>query len=398
MNSRKDDICDPKFNNLPLPNTSTQGSGGQPSEHPYGGSKGEPMGMPDSVKKQASRADEILKKILADQDPPPAVPQPAPANTPPVVAPGEPTPIPPIEPVIPPAPAPTEPPVVPPQPAPAKCEDCSKAEHKYSVLQGKYDKEVPRLTYRIAFLENQIDDMKRQVDSRGVELVQPGAPAPGTTSAPPLTSTTIGETLRNSTDEKLKGFRENFPDVFEFVASAVDMAAHKASADTETRLKAVEQKSAKTAQDEFLDIMNKDVPEWQSICQEDPKWVQWLNQSDRYSAKKRLDLLREASAGFNAGVVVNMLNDFKEEMGMGSVPVSEPTTPTPPAQPVFVAPPSGPSQTPSAPAQAEFISRSFIDQFYQDVVKGKYRGRDKEEKAIKAKIDTAVSKGLILNK
>jgi hypothetical protein len=220
---------------------------------------------------------------------------------------------------------------------------------------------------------------------------------PGNTSAPPLTSTTIGETLRHSTDEKLKGFRENFPDVFEFVASAVDMAAHKTAADTETRLKAVEQKSAKTAQDDFLDTMNKDVPDWQSICQEDPKWVQWLNQSDRYSAKKRLDLLREASAGFNAGVVVNMLNDFKKEMSVGNAPSPEPIIPTPP-QPVFVTPPSGSSQPPPAPAQAEFITRSFIDQFYQDVVRGKYRGREKEEKAIKAKIDTAVSKGLILNK
>jgi hypothetical protein len=362
------------------------------------------MGLPNDIQKQVDAADAIQKQIQAAQDQPPAAPTP-PVNTPPataIVAPVTPTPTPPIELVTPPpavavpAPAPPEP-VVPPQPAPVACADCSKWEHKYSVLQGKYDKEVPRLTYRIAFLENQIDDMKRQVETRGVEPITSTASMPGTPGAPPPISTSIGETLRHSTDEKLKGFRENFPDVFEFVASAVDMAAHKTAADTETRLKAVEQKSAKTAQDDFLDTMNKDVPDWQSICQEDPKWVQWLNQSDRYSPKKRLDLLREASAGFNAGVVVNMLNDFKKEMSVGNAPSPEPIIPTPP-QPVFVTPPSGPSQPPPAPAQAEFITRSFIDQFYQDVVRGKYRGRDKEEKAIKAKIDTAVSKGLVLNK
>lgn len=361
------------------------------------------MGMPDSVKEQVEKAGEIQKQIQAAQDQPPAAPTP-PVNTPPtpvVVTPVTPMPTPPIEPVTPPpgvevpAPVPVAP--VPPQPAPAKCENCSKAEHKYDVMAGKYDKEVPRLTYRIAFLENQIDDMKRvQADLPVGIPAQSGASAPGTAVTIP-SQTTIGETLRHSADEKLKSFRENFPDVFEFVASAVDMAANKATTDTEARLKAVEQKSAKTAQDEFLDTMNKDVPEWQSICQEDPKWVQWLNQSDRYSAKKRLDLLKEASAGFNAGVVVNMLNDFKKEMGMGNPPSPQPIIPTPP-QPVFVTPPSGPSQPPHAPAQAEFITRSFIDQFYQDVVHGKYRGRDKEEKAIKAKIDLAVSKGLILNK
>ena len=359
------------------------------------------MGLPKEVKKQADKANDILKKILADQDQPPAEPQPTPpVNTPPIVAPVEPTPPPPIEPVTAPpvvatpAPAPPEP-VVPPQTTPPTCAECSKWEHKFSVLQGKYDKEVPRFTYRIAFLENQIDDLKRQLDARNAEPVPPVASAPGV--AVVGSGTSIADMLKNSTDEKIKSYRENFPDVFEFVISAVDMAAQKAVTETENRLRAVEQKSLKAAQDEFIAIMNKEVPDWQEICQKDPNWIQWLSQPDRYSSRNRLDLLKEASAGFNAKAIVNMLKDFKTETGSAQ-PLPQPIPQTPPQQPVFVAPPSGPAQPPPATPQAEFIARSFIDQFYQDVVRGKYKGRAKEKEAIQAKIDRAISKGLILDK
>jgi len=349
------------------------------------------MGVPDSIKKQVDLAEAIQKQIVSGQNPPAdPVPQ---ANTPPVVSvvtPLGPASVTPPGTVIEPPPeAPAIPePVAPIPQSPAPCENCSKQEHKYSVLQGKYDKEVPRLTYRIAFLENQIDDLKRQVAEPTASLASPNTMSAAMNSA-------IGEMLRNSTDEKTKTFRENFPDMFEFVANAADMIAGKTIQQTEKRLESVEQRNAVSAQEKFLTELGSKVPGWETICQEDPNWPVFLNAVEPYSGKKKLDLLKDASQMWNYSTVINLLKDFQKEFGTGTHPPSNPLTPTPPPT---VFPPSGHAAAlTSTGAQPEYIARGFISQFYQDVARGAYRGRVAEEKAIKAKIDQAVAKGLILN-
>lgn len=364
------------------------------------------MGVPESVQKQADRAEEIQKQIIPGQNLP-AAPA-APVNTPPVVpaaTPAEPVPATPPGPVpvtlpvatvVDPTPAPVTPtPAEPIIPVPAKCENCSKLEHKYSVLQGKYDKEVPRLTYRIAFLENQIDEAKRQIDAKPNDPA--AAPSPAASPAP---GSAIGEMLRNSTDEKVKTFRENFPDMFEFVANAADMIAGKTIQQTEKRLEGVEQRNAVSAQEKFVAELASKVPGWQKLCQEDPNWPVFLNGSEIYSGKKKLDLLKEASQSWNASVVVNLLKDFQKEFNVGNAPLPNPSTPTPPTPPAPVFPPSGPSSAPALPggAQPEYFTRSSINQFYQAVRRGEYCGREKEQQDIDARIMAATAKGMIVDR
>jgi hypothetical protein len=137
---------------------------------------------------------------------------------------------------------------------------------------------------------------------------------------------------------------------------------------------------------------------------QDPNWSMWLGQKDRYSPKKRLDLLKEANQSLDAEAVTNLLDDFKADMARaGNPPASVPlisVTPTPPAVP-FVTPPSGPGSAPAnlnAPGGPEPVARSFIQQFYQDKIRGRYKGQDAEVAKIQAKIDAAISSGRVLNK
>ena len=122
----------------------------------------------------------------------------------------------------------------------------------------------------------------------------------------------------------------------------------------------------------FLDTLALKIPGWASLGQ-DPAWSAWLSQKHRYSSKSRLEVLKEAYAALDAEAIVNLVKDFRLSQGL------------PPSTPV------GSRQV------AEGVTRSFIRQFSQDVIRGRYRGREKERMVIQAKIDNAIAAGKVLN-
>lgn len=371
--------------------------------------------LPKNVQAQKDRAEELLKKLVAGQDPlavPPAV------NTPPAPAtPPEPPANPPVnppavtpEPPATPAPVTPEPPAQPPAPLvtppspPAPVDDPNSEtwKNRYEVLKGKYDAEVPRYAYRVQYLENQIADLQGQINAlRSAPPASPGTTPPGVPPTPPVATTTfIADSIKN--DERFKPFRENFPDVFDMVLQVVDVAGTKLHQETAQKLTALESNSAQDRQVKFAAALNTKHPGWQTMGQ-DPNWAMWLSQKDRYSPRKRLDLLKEANQSLDYETVINLLDDFKADMAKAgnssALSPSTPVTPAPPAVP-FVTPPSGPGSPPANlnPQGPETVTRSFINQFYQDKVRGKYKGREKEADAIEAKINAATQAGRILNK
>ena len=145
-----------------------------PSEDPLGSLQGETkMGrLPKNIEEKARKADELIKKFQGqNKSEPPAVP-PA-VNTPPAPATPEPPANPPVDnPPVPAQPVPATVTTAPPAPAqepvtpsPAPCAECAKWQQKFSVLQGKYDAEVPRYASRVFYLENQIVDLNGQINA-----------------------------------------------------------------------------------------------------------------------------------------------------------------------------------------------------------------------------------------
>ncbi|MCZ7404495.1 MAG: hypothetical protein O8C67_06140, partial [Candidatus Methanoperedens sp.] len=246
-------------------------------------------------------------------------------------------------------------------------------------MQGKYDAEVPRYAYRVQYLENQVQDLTGQI-----EALKSTPATPPTSPATPATS--IADVLKNSTDEKMKSFRDNFPDVFEGMTQIVNLMEGQIRQDTDRKLSALESHSVQDRQTKFAKAMNDKHLGWSTMGQ-DLNWAMWLSQKDRYSPKRRLDLLKDANASLDSEAVINLIDDFKAEMAKaGIAPATPPLTPAPVAPTVpFVAPPSGPSPAPPMnPPPQDAVTRSFINQFYQDKVRGKYKGRDEEIKKIQA--------------
>jgi hypothetical protein len=360
--------------------------------------------LPRAVEEQGKRADELLKQFGVTQNPPVAAPTPTPGITDPNAAP-QPNPQPapddpnqyvnPDQPDSAVQPAPQEP-VTPqtPQPAPQPCAECEKNKQRYTTLQGKYDAEVPRLTYRIQYLENQIADLSAQavraVDTKPatVTVTAPATPAPSVFS----------EALKSSENPAIKNFKENFPDVFGPLTQILDDFGNQITKKSDEKIASIEKTNADTKQEVFSKAIANAHPDWQIVCQGDPRWAIWLNKTDPYGLSK-LMALRSASAKFDPQVVINLLSDFKKEMAVAS---AQPVIPAQDPRLSQVAPGSGPQGSGTVIGAGdkgpEPVARSFIQKFAQDVTTGKYRGKEAEMNAIQAKIDAAVSAGKILNK
>jgi hypothetical protein len=128
------------------------------------------MALPAAVQKQVAQADDLIKKLGLDKaaeakdQPPPAAPS-APVTAP---APAAQTPAQAATPDA--APAAEPPPPPPPPPA----EDW---EHKYRVLQGKYNSEVPRLSGQVSSLQAQLDELTAKMED-----MRKAAPPPAPTN------------------------------------------------------------------------------------------------------------------------------------------------------------------------------------------------------------------------
>ena len=368
-------------------------------EDPQGlAKKGSNMALPQAVQAQLDRANQLWAQEHPAQPPQPAAapaPGTVPGNT-------DPTPLPAaVAPVI--EPAPVTPPVTPPVAAPTPPVEDWKL--KYEVLQGKYNAEVPRYAYRVAFLENQVESLSKEIGNLKLQLASPQPPAqPGASATPaaiPQASGKMSEVLKNSTDEKIKTFKDNFPDIFEAIGIVADQMVTTIRTESDTKMKAIEQVGAKNAQTAFFEALNQDAPGWQQMCQTDPNWPVWLGVIEDYTGKLRLELLKEASTRFDAKAVLKMLRDFRTAYPTQPVVapvVANPNPPAPPASPgaAFVGPPSAPSAGSPPVNSPETITRKFVSDFYLDVAKGRYRGRDAERITIEAKINRANIEGRIV--
>lgn len=162
----------------------------------------------------------------------------------------------------------------------------------------------------------------------------------------------------------LKSFREDFPDIYAGLAAMV-------KAETESRIGPIERTMLEGKREAFDKALDSAVPGWRTMGQ-DPQWAVWLG--GQHYGKTRLQFLQEASANFDAEAVINLIRDFRLSQGS------------------LARPPANPRHS-----QEGAVTRSFIKAFYDNLSRGKYRGREKEKEAIQARIDRAIAAGKVLN-
>lgn len=279
--------------------------------------------LPKNVRAQIERANQIVADMNKPPDPP-ADPAAVVPPAPPAAA----TP-------TPPTPPPPEPPPAPPPP--------DTMEHKYKVLQGKYNAEVPRLQQRVGAQENEIRDLKQQLlnqQSLLASLSAARAPAPPLApAASPLTPEEIKEFGPDLIDVIGRVAKSTLLPEIESRVKPVQARVERTEQATKTATEAVQ----RTAYEKMLDLLQHEVPNFRQVNGE-PGFISWLQQADPYAGRLREDLLQEAYKANDGPRVVAFFKGY----------LAENAATTPPA------PPAPPAPPPAAVAEAQRTMESLV--------------------------------------
>jgi len=318
--------------------------------------------LPKEVQKQVAVANAIVEDM--NRTPEEREAAAAAAANEPAAAPAEPTAEPAAEPAAPAAPAAAEPAAEPAEKDP---------EHKYRVLQGKYNAEVPRLQGEVKEQKAVILEMRQRINNTESLLaaMQPtAAPAAAPAAEPAAAPAGI-------TEEERVQFGPDLIDVIERVAEAKlqpgTTAARLDGIDqrfqqVEQNASHVQQSVARSDRDKVLDALEAAVPDWEQQ-NENEDFLHWLNGKDAYAGVARGQLLTEAYQSNDAVRLIAIFKGFQTENAV--VNPSEPTPAAPAPEPQaklddYVAPGTPKTGTTSAPNESgkRVWTRADIARFY----------------------------------
>lgn len=282
-------------------------------------------------------------------------------------------------------------------------------ETKYKVLQGKYNAEVPRLQNQVRELSDMTRNMRDQLTATQNLLASFSAQQTPPSATPPARA----QPKRLVTDEEIKQFG---PDLLDFIKRAASehllpvvesrfesrLAPVVAKAEQAVNgVASVTKRAAKNDRDSVLALLGTQVPNWEEL-NEDPAFLEWLDQVDPFSGHQRGKLLEQAFEAYDGPRVVAFFRGYLSENAALNPPPAPPAAGAPAPKPQkelkdFVAPGAPKTGAASAPdgSGKRAWTRAEIGRFYEDVRAGKYRAKPDEAKRLEADIFVAQREGRI---
>lgn len=265
-------------------------------------------------------------------------------------------------------PPPSDPPAdnsVPPTPAndsqpPANAQAQDDWEHRFKVLQGKYNSEVPRFAEQVKELKNRLDSL----ESENQQLK----------AKPP-------ESL--VTPEDVEQYGDGLIDVARRIAQE-ELAKKQAEIDAlKLQLTQVQETTANTVQKDFFKSLIEMVPDWQQV-NEDPAFLKWLDEIDELTGAPRQELLSRAEKTRDAVRVAKFFTSFKKTSSTWAANSNN-------ALESQIVPNT--NRTPDAPPAKKIWLRSEITEFYNRLRRNEVS--DADAIAIEADITAAQIEGRI---
>ena len=320
--------------------------------------------IPKEVQRQIDRANEISEQVY-----------------PPAIAPIE-------EPIL--TLVPTADPIVEAAPVvePAPVVETTDWEHKYRVLDGKYKAEVPRLFAQV----RELNEKLAQRDDQLSTLLQ----------RQPQQVETVSRGVKQ---EDIDEYGEDLVGLIERIAESKSSAEREELRKLKHAVSTVNHDLTVSARDKLFDALDNALPTWNDI-NTDPRFLGWLAEADPYSGNTRGALLQ---AAFTANDSARVLAFFKGYLNENATIAPVVTIPMETATPRAATFPLETLLTPGgvAPNNAamsaqrdnagRMYTRAQIKQFYNDISKGRYKGRDAERDMIERDIIQATREGRISN-
>jgi len=268
-----------------------------------------------------------------------------------------------------------------PSPAPVPQPPKDDWQQKYQILQGKYNAEVPQLHHQVKDLNRRLTEAATRMEQ--LAKVQETKPQePETQMVDPKDAENFGADLVDMVHRIAE--RRFGSAVQQMEAKFSEM--QKLLGTVEQRLEGTNQTVTVTAEQAFFDKLAKQLPDWEQI-NASPAFLAWLAESDPVYGVPRQRALDSAREQLDVGRTVNVFRAFAPTTATAPVARSDVDRQVSPK-----AGASGP--TPTAPAPT-LLSQKQISDFYNDMARGKYRGREAEAAAIEQSVNSAIAEGRV---
>lgn len=261
--------------------------------------------------------------------------------------------------------------------------DDGKWETKYKVLQGKYNKEVPRLQEQLREQGDALNQLQMQLQQL--------------TRVSPHGDFSSAANEVEITDEERDSYGDDLLDVIGKRAMQVVLPEIRR---IETMLEeirrgvvGVSHEVQLTAHEKFIQALDTQHKSWRTLNR-DEGFLDWLEERDPFSGQLRKDLLAEAVASHSVDRAIAFFKGYEAEHGVRA----EPREPAKRKAETSLEAMAAPGRRSAAPAPVpndlpEIWLRKDIQAFYAAVNRGEYRGREAEFDRIEQSIAKAASLG-----
>lgn len=181
-------------------------------------------------------------------------------------------------------------------------------QHKYDVLQGKYNAEVPRLSKSLSDAQELLATQKGEIEN----LTKiPEAPKIGVLDIEQFKERGIEDEIiemANTVNQLTANQKNN-----EVQALAAKVKEYEDSMKTTAAVK------AEKSENSFFEKIATDVKDWESV-NDDPGFLSWLSENDPFSGVTRREVLAAAQGRLDA---ITAINIFKTYKGKGNRPTRD---------------------------------------------------------------------------
>lgn len=258
-------------------------------------------------------------------------------------------------------------------------------EHKYKVLQGKYNAEVPILQNANNALTGRVTEMEQQLNQMIAAQATPSEPVePGSH----VTAEEIEDYGSDMIDVVKRAAREEFEPLL--------AQLQQENGQLRGLLGSVQESTVRNDRQTMLDTLDGEVANWRELNAQ-PEFLGWLENVDPYSGHKKLDLLRQAFEGNNVSRVKAFFKGYLNENAAFSTRQEPSTAGQEPHVNLdtLVAPGRASDGNDTRAQEGNATVRAFTQQeigsFYNDVNRGVYRNNPDEKNRIEAEIFEAQS-------
>ena len=259
-------------------------------------------------------------------------------------------------------------------------------EQKYKTLQGMYNAEVPRMKAENRELSSRVTQMEQLLSTLNNQPVaQPE-------SIDPLITDKDVQEYGDSIDVMRRAAREELAQSNARVTE-LENTIRQLQSSVVPQMNQISHAQAQTAEQAFWADLSGKVPQWQDI-NNDQNFQSWLLEIDPLTGISRQTYLEDAQSNLDSNRVAQF---FMSWPGAKSTPVAQTNRKVSSEQlEKQVSPGRGRSGTNTMPSEGQTYSPADIEQFFDAVRKGKYRGREEERGRIERDIFAAQREGRIV--